>query len=141
MSDFIEQIILKMKKPNKPKCKSDIEVISEILSDKLIVLHMELIKQGVKIMASLDQVKAAIVELKATVADEATEVSNEIAILGATITELQAELANGTAVSAADLDEVLEQIQGVSALVEGIIETAAPVDPVLDPLPADAVAE
>jgi hypothetical protein len=136
MKDFISEIIVKMK-PVKPKSPSDLEVINDMLSDKFIILHKALITQGARIMATLDQIKAAIVELKAVVADEATEVSTELASLNAKVAALQAELANGTAVSAADLDEVLASINGVSALVEGIIETAAPVEPVLDPVPTE----
>lgn len=105
MSAFIEQIILKMK-PNKPKCPSDIEVINEMLSDKFIVLHKALIKQGALIMAELKDVQDAI-------AAEKAEVAEKIAELTATIETLTTELANGTPVTAEDLAALVAGVQGI----------------------------
>lgn len=105
MSQFIEQIILKMK-PNKPKCPSDIEVINEMLSDKFITLHKALIKQGATIMAELKDVQDAI-------AAEKAEVAAKIAALTATIEALEATLANGTPVTGDDLAALVAQVQGI----------------------------
>jgi len=105
MSDFIEQIIFKMR-PNKPKSPSDLEVINDMLSDKFIVLHKALINQGARIMATLEEVKAAI-------AAEKAEVAAKIAELTASIESLEAELANGTPVTAEDLQALVDGVKGI----------------------------
>lgn len=105
MNDFIKEITIKMK-PIKPTSPSDLEVIKDLLSDKFIVFHMALIKQGATIMATLEEVKAAI-------AAEKVEVAAKIAALTASIESLEAELANGTPVTAEDLQALVDGVKGI----------------------------
>jgi|GEM_PF-2901905 len=124
MSDFIKEIIIRMT-PDKPKSQSDLEVIKQLLSDKFIVFHMALLKQGASIMASVAQLEAAVANLQATVVNEAEEVSTEVANLKALIEAGASD--NGIPPEA--LDGILASINSVSESVSKIIVAATPVEP------------
>jgi hypothetical protein len=117
-------VIVLKKKPTKPKCQSDIRLISNLLSDHYYKIQQLIISQGKVYMATLEEVKQAVVDLKTTVTGEALEVANEMGALKALVASLQGTLNNGATVTAEDLDEVLASIVGVQSLVEGIIVTA-----------------
>jgi len=82
-------------------------------------LHLEgipdLLKIGERIMATLDEVKAA-------VAAEAQQVKDRVDALEAQVVALQEQVAAGGAATAADLDGLIVSIQG-------IFTPATPADP------------
>jgi hypothetical protein len=101
---------------------ADLNILSSLtsaISNNLII--------GEKVMATLQEVQDAIAKLQADTVAEAQEVSAALATLTTQITDLQTQVATGTVVSAADLDVLLQQIQGADALVQAIITPAAPV--------------
>jgi hypothetical protein len=81
---------------------------------------------GDNIMATLQDVQAAIVAAKAAVATEATKVQSDIADLGKQVAALQAQLAAGGAVTAADLDGIVADLATISTGVGNIEVAAAP---------------
>lgn len=85
------------------------------------------IKLGVLTMANLKDVQDAIASLSAAALAEKIETDANvaasqasIAALKATVVEVQAQLANGTSVSAADLQALVDSLNGVSAQVQAI---------------------
>jgi hypothetical protein len=90
------------------------------------------IKTGRSLWLHQAEVLAAIEELKATAAEEKTEVvaavanavAAAVAPLEQVILELQGQIANG-----ADLSDLLAAVQGVTADVEAIVEASAPEEP------------
>lgn len=92
------------------------------------------IKLGVLTMANLKDVQDAIAALSAAAAAEKVETdanvaasAASIATLTATVASLQGQLANGTSVSAADLQALVDSLNGVSVQVQAISAPIAPV--------------
>jgi hypothetical protein len=104
----------------------------EELAGSLDRVHRKLHQNREIIMANQAEVLAAIEELKATAAEEKTEVvaavanavAAAVAPLEQVILELQGQIANG-----ADLSDLLAAVQGVTADVEAIVEASAPEEP------------
>lgn len=95
-------------------------------------LHLKTNQLREQIMVTKAEVLAAIEALKATAAEEKTEVvaavteavAAAVAPLEQVILDLQAQIANGV-----DLSDVLTAVQSVTEDVEAIIEAAEPVPP------------
>lgn len=99
------------------------EILAELHSSKQQTFLI-----GAKLMATLEEVQAAIDTATADAAAEAAEVVAVIQSLSDQITSLQAQLANGTVVTAADLDGLLLRVAGLDSAIKGIVEpTPAPV--------------
>lgn len=89
-----------------------------------------------KIMATLEEVKAAIASLKDHVSTENGQVSAKLADLAAQIQALKDQIANGTVVSSTDLDALVASVTEITGQVDAIIPDAPPVpDP--EPVPVD----
>lgn len=78
------------------------------------------IKLGALLMATLKDVQASIAKLSTDIAAEKVLVLASIATLNGTIATLQAQLANGTQVSAADLQSLVDSLNGVDVQVQAI---------------------
>ncbi len=77
-------------------------------------------------MATLEDIQAALAQAAADATAEKAEVAAAIQALNDKITALQGRVGSGGVVTAADLDGVLAQIQGIDAQVKDITVPAAP---------------
>lgn len=77
-------------------------------------------------MATLADVKAALAQAAADATAEKAEVATAIKTLSDQIVALQAQIAAGTAVTAADLDDLVTQINGIDTAVKDITVPVAP---------------
>lgn len=96
--------------------------------DATLKLLATLQSQGIHIMATLIEVQNALAKLANDTATEKTEAlaaqlasTDAIKALTDQVAGLKAQLANGTTVSAADLDALLAQINGIDTAVQAII--------------------
>ncbi len=85
-----------------------------------------ILTNGESIMATLDDVKAALAQAATDATAEKAEVTAAISALNDTITALQAQIASGSVVTAADLDGLLASIQGIDAQVKDITVPVVP---------------
>jgi hypothetical protein len=98
MAGFLDSIKDIFFKPNTPQA-SDVEVLKLYISEMFLKYDKRNTRQGERIMATLDDVKAAI----------AAEKLETLAAIQA----LKDQLLNGLTVTAQDLDALIVQIQGI----------------------------
>jgi len=89
-------------------------------------LLRQLLEQGTQLMASVQELKDELVEVKAGVQALKAAGVAKVDELQAKIAELTAQLASGVAVTQADLDGLDAQVDEINAALKG----DAPVDPV-----------
>jgi flagellar hook-associated protein FlgK len=94
--------------------------------DEISKALAHLTRQGNSIMATLDDVKAALAQAAADATAEKAEVATAIQALNDRIAALQTQIAAGTLVTAADLDALVTQINGIDAQVKDITVPAVP---------------
>lgn len=73
-------------------------------------------------MATMQEIKASIVQLKADITAEKVEVQAKLAELAAQVAALKDQIANGGTVAQADLDELAQQVEVVTTGVKDISE-------------------
>jgi len=93
-----------------------LDSVGEILKQLLSPLNT----LGAKIMATLDDVKAALAAAAEAATNEKAEVGTKLDNLNVQIQALKDQIAGGTLVTAADLDALVTQINGIATDVENI---------------------
>ncbi len=78
-------------------------------------------------MATLAEVKAAIAQVATDIVAEKAEVQTALAALKTEIQALKDQIAAGSAVTAADLDELITSVNAIDTGVKDISEPSVPV--------------
>lgn len=105
---------------------------SESKLDEILKLSRLTLKNQDKIMATIQELQAKIVELETAVNDEQQEVSNALAALEAKIAELEAIIANG-----GNATELQAAVDSISTIIEDV-KTTIPNLPPPEPTPPNA---
>jgi len=102
----------------------------DVKIDLILARLAQLLDQGAHLMASVQELKDELVEVKDGVAALKANGIAKVEALQAEVADLKAQLAAGTAVTQADLDSLDAQIDDINATLNS---DGAPVDPPVDP--------